>query len=57
MAKRVYYANIFKKLTEQVPDSLHPDSSHSFQNARQVNLWLLPTIPHLQDNTSKILGI
>ena len=41
-----------KKLTEQVPDSLH-----SFQNARQVDSGVLPTVPHLQSNTSKILGI
>ena len=46
-----------KKLTEQVPDSLHPDSLHSFQNARQVGPWLLPIVPHLQCTTSKILGI
>ena len=41
-----------KKLTEQVADSLH-----SFQNDRQVGLLLLPTVPHLQCNTSKIPGI
>ena len=42
---------------EQVPDSLQTDSLHSFQNARQVCLWLLPTVPHLQCNTSKIQDI
>ena len=45
------------KLAEQVPDSLHPNPLHSFQNAREVCLWLLPTVPHLQCSTSKILGI
>ena len=48
---------VLVKLAGQVPDSLHPDSLHSFQNARQVCLWLLSTVPHLQCNTSKILGI
>ena len=43
-----------KKLTEQVPDSLHSDSLHSFQNARQVGLLLLPTVLYLQYHTSKI---
>ena len=59
MTKRQSMLIFFKKLTEQEPDSLHPDSLHSFQNARQVDLWLLPTVPHLQCNTctSKILGI
>ena len=42
----------FKKLTEHVPDSLH-----SFENARQVGLCLLPTAPHLRYNTSKVLGM
>ena len=58
MAKRQSTMLIFlKKLTEQVPDSFHSDSLHSFQNARQVDLYLLPTVPHLQCNTSKILRI
>ena len=39
MAKRQSIMLIFlKKLTEQGPDSVHPDSLHSFQNACQVGL-------------------
>ena len=41
MAKRLSDMLMYlKKLTEQVPDSLHP-----FQNARLVGQCLLPSIP------------
>ena len=40
-----------------MPDSLHPNSLHSFQNCRQVGLCLLPIVPRLQYNISKVLDI
>ena len=55
MAKRpstMLMYTILKRLTKQVPDFLH-----LFQNARQVDLCPPPSVPHLQCNSSKILGI
>ena len=40
-----------------MPDFLHPNSLHSFQNARQVGLCLLPIVFHFQYLSSKVLDI
>ena len=52
---------IFEKLSEQVPNSLHPDSLtdllYSFQNVCQVGRYLLPAVTNFQCNTLEVLGI